>query len=153
MIKIDFTNVLEQEISSVAEIISALENEIKVRVYERDNATTAALSPIDRAVNVRVIAELSSNLRGKKDWLKKLKEKREIDQAEVDQEYEEFTNEITGIDTDYIYLKGDKIKDPHQKAMFDYLMVEFNLWRDKKLDPAHKEATVFYYRALKEMTA
>ncbi len=157
MIKIDFTNVLEQEIVNTSEIISAIENEIAVRKREDENPSSELagttgykpiLSPIDAAVNVRVIAELSSNLRGKKDWLKKLKEKREIDQAEVDQEFEECTTESI----QEILEKGLKIKDLHDKARFDYIKIELELWMEKRLDPAYKEASVFYYRALKELT-
>ncbi len=159
MIKIDFTNVLEVEINNISEIISAIKNEISVRRYEAENPSTEftgiagyqpkpLLSPIDKAVNRRIIAELTASLKSKEDWLQKLKDKRVIDEAETDSEYQKSKDQEELTD---LRFNGLNIADPHEAARFKYLKTEFDLWMDKKLDPAHKEACVFYYRSMKEV--
>ncbi len=157
MVKIDFTNVLEVEINNISEIIYAIKNEIQARKYEAENPATEftgtagyqpkpLLSPIDKAVNGRIIAELTASLKSKEDWLQKLKDKRVIDEAETDSEYQKIIS-----NSEDLTNTAESFNDPHDEARFNYLKTEFDLWMDKKLDPAHKEACVFYYRSMKEV--
>ncbi len=153
MIKIDFTNVLEVEINNISKIISAIKGEISARRYESDSPGFKSdgspnMSPIDLAVNKRIIAELTASLKSKEDWLQKLKDKKVIDEGETDSEYQKIKEENVLAD---LRFSGLNIEDPHEAARFKYLETEFDLWMDKRLDPAHKEATVWYYRAMKEM--
>ncbi len=163
MIKPEFTSALLSQISSLENIANSIELEIAIRKQMPEPILFLSIDPgiitgssypnqtydikenIELAMNKRIISELESNLEAKKAWLKDLKER-------VPVEAEDLENSFSRLEKEYasIIKKGSEIKDLHDKARFDYAVVEFNLWISKSDDHDKKEACVYYYKLIVE---
>ncbi len=164
MIKPEFTSALISQISSLENIANSIELEIAIRkqlpepvLFESvdlcippgsssPNQTYDIKENIELAMNKRIISELESNLEAKKAWLKDLKERVPVEAEDLENSFSRLEKECVSV-----IKKGSEIKDLHDKARFDYAVVEFNLWISKGSDNQDKkEACVYYYKLIVE---
>ncbi len=143
LIKQDFTNLLSKEIEQQEAFISIIEEEIQAREW-RTESEIITDSPLEAIHNRRAILSLQNELKSKKEFLLKLKEKALHDEPFIEEDYLDAVNNF-----EIAKEKISTLKDLHDQARCNYLVVEIDLWMDRKLDPAHKEAVGHYFKALR----
>ncbi len=150
LIKQDFTNLLSKEIEQQEAFIAIIEREVNVResvssIGNYKESDDIYNSPLLKSIhNQRAILSLQNELKSKKEFLLKLKEKALHDEPFIEEDYLDAVNNF-----EIAKEKISTLKDLHDQARCNYLVVEIDLWMDKKLDPAHKEAVGHYFKALR----
>ncbi len=152
LIKQDFTNLLSKEIEQQEAFIAIIEEEIIARTSLSKNVFKVFPNDFEAQYkfnlevihNQRAILSLQNELKSKKEFLLKLKEKALHDEPFIEEDYLDAVNNF-----EIAKEKISTLKDLHDQARCNYLVVEIDLWMDKKLDPAHKEAVGHYFKALR----
>lgn len=134
IIKQDFSNPLANEIEKLENSLGIIGEEIIIR----ENLPPGTV--LEVCLNKKEIDRLRNEVRSKKEFLLKLTEKKILDDAETEEDYLDFVNNIESIKERVI-----EIEDESDKLRAVYLLAELNLWQSRD----HKEACVFYVKALK----
>ncbi len=149
MKKLDFQSTLALQIIDLEKQIASFEEEIRVRKNAesiRDAGGYQSWTPVDFAVNKRIITELESALVSKKDWMDKLKAEQKLDDAAMLEKYDKLQENLVSV-----LAKGEKLKDPHDKNQFNYLKETLSLWMADTEHPGYKEASVYYFSSIEEL--